>query len=330
MTDRHLRRAAGRQAPAPVARGRVARRAAWPTLLGTASSSRDRRVRGQRRSPPSWRAYGADRVHVFDDAASPRTPPSRTRAPWLRSSPQSKPAAVLIPFTAHGQGPGAARRGARSAPASSPTASRLERQGRPAGGPAADVRGQGLRDRGLGRRAADGDAARRTCSRSARRTRRGKAEVVTAHGRRHGARARWSRSRRRGGGQGRADRGPDHRLRRPRSQGPGELPPRARAGRGVRRRRGRLARGGRRGLGRPPAAGRARPARRCRRRSTSPRDQRRDPAPGRHVVLEVHRGHQQGRRRADLQGGELRHRRRRVRGRAEADRGRQGATSLEG
>ncbi|MCK7489646.1 MAG: FAD-binding protein [Anaerotruncus sp.] len=42
------------------------------------------------------------------------------------------------------------------------------------------------------------------------------------------------------------------------------------------------------------------------------------PAPGRDVVLEVHRGRQQGPRGADLQGRGLRHRRRSLRSPAEA------------
>ncbi|PYQ04318.1 MAG: histone deacetylase [Acidobacteria bacterium] len=53
------------------------------------------------------------------------------------------------------------------------------------------------------------------------------------------------------------------------------------------------------------------------------RDQRRHPAPGGHVVIQVHRRDQQGRRRPHLQGGQLRRRRRPVRVAAEADRGRE-------
>jgi electron transfer flavoprotein alpha subunit len=47
---------------------------------------------------------------------------------------------------------------------------------------------------------------------------------------------------------------------------------------------------------------------------------RRDPAPRRHGHLEVHRRRQQGRRSPDLQGRQLRHRRRRLRSRPQADR----------
>ncbi len=55
------------------------------------------------------------------------------------------------------------------------------------------------------------------------------------------------------------------------------------------------------------------------------RHQRRHPAPGGHVQLQGHRGRQQGPGGAHLQGGQLRHRGRPLRGRAPHDPGRQGA-----
>src|SRR4029453_6680762 len=58
------------------------------------------------------------------------------------------------------------------------------------------------------------------------------------------------------------------------------------------------------------------------------RHQRGDPAPRRDVVLEVHRGDQQGQGRADLQGRRLRDRRRSLRGAPPAHGGRQGPSGL--
>ncbi len=82
----------------------------------------------------------------------------------------------------------------------------------------------------------------------------------------------------------------------PRPQGPRELPPGAGARRGLRGGGGGLARRGGRGLGRSPAPGGTDGQDRVADALHRLRHQRRHPAPGRHVVVEVHRGHQQGRR----------------------------------
>ena len=129
--------------------------------------------------------------------------------------------------------------------------------------------------------------------------------------RRRGPQGRERRSRR--------HRGRRRRLGRPRPQGAGELRPSPRPRRRLPAgRRRRLALGRRFRLDRPPAPGRTD----GKDRLPQPLYRRGDlgghPAPGRDVVLQGHRGRQQGRRGADLQGRRLRHRRRPLRGRAAA------------
>ena len=134
---------------------------------------------------------------------------------------------------------------------------------------------------------------------------------------------RGQRPRRRGpeGGErgDRRHRSRGRRLGRPRAQGPRGLRPSTRPGRRLPPGRGgRLALGRRLRLDRPPAPGRPDGQDRLAAALRGRRHLRRDPAPGRDVVLQGHRRHQQGPRGADLQGRGLRHRRRPLRSGAEA------------
>ena len=87
---------------------------------------------------------------------------------------------------------------------------------------------------------------------------------------------------------------------------------------------------GRRGLDRPPAPGRPDRQGRLADALRRLRHLRRDPAPGRHGDLQGHRRDQQGSRGADLQGRDLRHRRRSLPDRAGAREGRPGRETGRG
>ena len=151
------------------------------------------RARGERSQPcwsarastgwrPSWRAYGADRVHVFDDAAlAAYATEAYARALAQVDRRRRSPRSVLVPFTAMGKDlaprvaaqvgrrPRVRLRGAR-------------RQGRPAGGaPARCTPGKAYATVRVGGRAADGDAAAQRVRARRAATRR--------------ARPRWSRAR---------------------------------------------------------------------------------------------------------------------------------------
>ena len=292
-----------------VARGGLARRGGWPTrsaarvetvLVGPGQSTA---LAGE------LAAYGADRVHVFDDAgARARTRPSPTRARWRRSIAEAKPTVVLVPFTAHGQGPGAARgRARRRRPRLRLRGARRSRTGgwRRAGPMYA---GKAFATVALGRASRRWRRCGRTCSRSGTPDASRKAEVVTR--RRVDTAPRAQRDRGHGDGAGKVELTEAQIIV---SGGRGLKGPEnfhlveslaAALGRGGRR----LARGGGRRLGRPPATRSARRARPCRRRSTSRRASaaRSSTWPGM-SSSKVHRRDQQGPRRADLQGRGLRH-----------------------
>ena len=243
-----------------------------PSLEAVREARRLAGAAGRPRREPSWsgpgvggarrgarRATAPTASHVFDDARARRaTPPSPTPARWRRSITEAKAAARAGPVHGDGQGPGAARgRALGAGPRLGLRGARRSKDGRLearrpmyAGKAYATVR--------VGGRAADGDAApERLPARRAGRVAQGRGRDAARSTPRR-ARA-WSRSTAHRAGKVELTRGADHRLGRPRPEGPGELPPGRGPGRGARRRRRRLARGGGRGLGRPPATRSGRP-----------------------------------------------------------------------
>ena len=110
-------------------------------------------------------------------------------------------------------------------------------------------------------------------------------------------------------------------------QGAGELARDPRPAAGSRRGARRLAGRRRRGLDRPPAPGRPDRQGRLADALRRLRDLRRDPASGRHGDVEGHRRDQQGPRGADLQGRDLRRRRRHLPDRSGVREGRPGGSS---
>ena len=170
MADhRHLRGTAGRQGPDGLAGSGVARRGGWPARLGGQRRSRCSIGQGVAPLAAELASYGADRVHVFDDAelaAYATEPFARALAQVIT---QEKPAVVLIPYTAMGKDL-APRVAARVGAGLVSDCVTLDGRRTAAGGAPADVRGQGLRHRALGGRAADGHAAAQRVRAGRRRT----------------------------------------------------------------------------------------------------------------------------------------------------------------
>ena len=131
--------------------------------------------------------YGADRVILFDDPAfAPYATEAYARA-LAQAIGEAKPTVVLVAYTATGKDLAPARRGqGRRRPGV-----RLRGpvdQGRPPRGAPSDVRRQGLRDRRVGGRAADGHPASQRLPPG--QPDGGKAEVVKGDGATHRSRAR--------------------------------------------------------------------------------------------------------------------------------------------
>ena len=267
-------------------------------------------------------AHGADRVTCSTTRRSRPTPPRPTPGRSRRRSPRRSRSVVLVPFTAMGKDLAprvAARVGAGLA---SDCVALAVEGGRLVGAPS-DVRGQGLRDRRVGAASRRWRRCGRTSSRSEPRTRRA-GRRGEGLGRRLGAGARDG-----------------HDGDRPGPAAVAEAEIIVSGGRGLKGPENfHLVESLAEALGAAVGASRAvvdagwvdhqlqvgQTG-----RTVSPvalrrlRDQRRHPAPGRDVVVQVHRGDQQGPRRADLQGRRLRRPGRPVRDPAQAHRGREGA-----